>query len=81
MDTRRDGTAALGARVASIIFALAATILGVYGVVLVYAAATFEGEGPPGSVVLYIVAAGVGLGALLCAGLAHVLWRTGKRRP
>lgn len=80
MNTPRNGPATLGARVASIIFALAAAILGVYGAMLVYAAATFEGDGPPGSVVLYIVAAGVGLGALLCAGLAHVLWRWGNRR-
>lgn len=81
MNARGNGTAALGARVASIVFALAAAVLAVYGVMLVYAAVTFEGDSLPGPVVLYMVAAGVGVGALLCAGLAHVLRRKGQRRP
>lgn len=80
MNARENGTAALSARVGSIIFALAAAVLAVYGGVLVYAAVTFEGDGLPGPVVLYMVAAGVGIGALLCAGLAHVLWRWARRQ-
>lgn len=80
MNAQGNGTTALTARMASIIFALAAAVLAAYGGMLVYAAATFEGDSLPGPVVLYMVAAGVGIGALLCAGLAHVLWRWARRQ-
>lgn len=81
MTARGNEGTALTARVASLIFALAAAILAIYGVALVYAAATFEGDSLPGPLVLAMVAAAVGLGALLCAGLARWLWQKGKKRP
>lgn len=46
---------------------------------LVYAAMTFEHDSLPGPVVLYLVAVAVGLVAVLCGGLSHVLWRMSKR--
>lgn len=69
------------ARVAAVACAIAAAILTVYCGMLVYAGATFQGDSLPGPTVLYMVAVGVGLGAMLCAGLAHVLWRNGKAQP
>jgi hypothetical protein len=57
---------------------IAAAILGIYCVMLVYAAMTFEHDSLPGPVVLSMVAVGVGLAAALCGGLAHVLWRASK---
>lgn len=80
MNTHGNGTAALAARVASIAFAVAAAGLAAYAAMLAYAAATFDSDSLPGPVVLYMIAAGVGIGAMLCAGLARVLWRWGKRR-
>lgn len=81
MSPGRSGTLALVARVAAIICAIAAAVLSAYAVMAVYAGATFEGDSLPGPTVLYMVAVGVGLVAMLCAGLAHVLWRKGKRQP
>lgn len=69
------------ARAGAVLFGVAAAILGVYAVVAVYAGVTFEGDSLPGPAVLYMVAVGVALGAMLCAGLAHVLWRKGKQQP
>jgi hypothetical protein len=60
--------------------AIASATLGVYCVMLVYAATTFEPDSLPGPAVLSIVAVGVGLAAVLCGGLSHVLWRVSKRQ-
>ena len=68
------------ARPAAVLCGLAAAVLGAYGAMLVYAAATFEGDSLPGPLVLYMAAIGVALAALLSAGLAHVLWRRSRRR-
>ncbi len=68
-------------RVAAVVCAIASATLAVYCVVLVYAAATFSHDSLPGPAVLYMVAVGVGLTAVLCGGLAHVLWRVSKRAP
>lgn len=68
------------ARVSALVFAIAAAILAVYCVMLVYAAMRFEHDSLPGPVVLSMVAGGVGIGAVLCAGLAHVFWRASHRR-
>ena len=67
-------------RVIAVVCAIASATLGVYCVVLVYAAATFEHDSLPGPAVLSMVAVGVGLGAVLTGGLSHVLWRVSKRR-
>jgi hypothetical protein len=66
-------------RVLAIISAIASAVLAVYCVTLAYAAATFEHDSLPGPAVLSMVAVAVGLAALLCGGLAHVLWRVSKR--
>ena len=47
---------------------------------LFYAAAAFEHDSLPGPAVLSMVAVGVGLAALLCGGLSHVLWRVSRRQ-
>jgi hypothetical protein len=47
---------------------------------LVYAAATFVHDSLPGPAVLAMVAAGVGLGAILCGGLSRLLWKASQRR-
>lgn len=82
-----DGVAMMGhgagvlsaiARIAAILFAVVAATLVVYCGMLVYAAATFEHDSLPGPTVLYLVAAGVALAAMLCGGLSHVLWRVRK---
>jgi len=67
-------------RVFAVVCAVASAILAIYCVMLVYAAATFEHDSLPGPAVLSMVAIGVGLAAVLCGGLSHVLWRTSKRR-
>ena len=69
------------ARAGAVVCALAAAILAVYAAVAVYAGATFDADSLPGAAVLYIVAVGVALAAALCAGLAHGLWRWGRRLP
>jgi hypothetical protein len=60
--------------------AMAAAGLAVYCAMLVYAAMTFEHDSLPGPAVLSMVAVGVGLAALLCGGLAHVLWRVSTQQ-
>jgi hypothetical protein len=67
-------------RVIALVCAIASATLVVYCVTLVYAAATFEHDSLPGPAVLSMVAVGVGLAALLCGGLSHVLWRVSKRQ-
>jgi hypothetical protein len=67
------------ARVTAVGCAIVAAILVVYCAMLVYAAATFEHDSLPGPTVLYLVAAGVALAAMLFGGLAHVLWRVRNR--
>jgi hypothetical protein len=47
---------------------------------LIYAAATFEHDSLPGPAVLTMVAVGVGLAAVVSAGLSHVLWKVSKRQ-
>lgn len=81
MNTARNQKLLLLSRAGAAICGAVAAILAVYAGILVYAGATFEGDGLPGPMVLYMVAVGLGLAALLCAGLAHVLWRRGKPRP
>lgn len=66
-------------RVIAVVTAVASGLLAGYCLVLVYAAATFEPDSLPGPAVLSMVAVGVGLAAVLCGGLAHVLWRRSKR--
>lgn len=66
-------------RVIALVCAVAAATLAVYCITLVYAAATFEHDSLPGPVVLSMVAVVVGLAAVLCGGLSHVLWRVSKR--
>lgn len=67
-------------RVIAFVCAVASAALAVYCVMLVYAAMTFEHDSLPGPAVLFMVAVGVGLAALLCGGLSHVLWRASKRQ-
>jgi hypothetical protein len=67
-------------RVIALVGAIASATLGVYCAVLVYAAATFEHDSLPGPAVLFMVAVGVGLAAVLAGGLSHVLWRVSKRQ-
>ena len=67
-------------RVIAVVCAIASAALAVYCAMLVYAATTFEHDSLPGPAVLSMVAVGVGLAAVLCGGLSHVLWRVGKRQ-
>jgi peptidoglycan/LPS O-acetylase OafA/YrhL len=67
-------------RVIAVVCAIGAATLVVCCAVLGYAAATFEHDSLPGPGVLAMVAVGAGLAALLCGGLAHVLWRASKRQ-
>lgn len=69
----------VAARVSIVACAIASAVLGVYGGMLVYAAATFDSDGPPGSMVLYMAAFAVLLAALLLGGMAHVAWNANKR--
>ena len=66
------------ARGIAVVCVIASATLGVYCVMLVFAAASFEHDSLPGPVVLSMVAVGVGLAAILFAGLAHILWRVSK---
>jgi hypothetical protein len=76
----KRGVLSVVTRVIAIVCAIAAATLGVYCVMLVYAAATFEHDSLPGPAVLYMVAVAVGLAAVLFGGLSHVLWRVSKRQ-
>lgn len=67
-------------RVIAVVCAITCAALAVYCVMLLYAAITFEHDSLPGPAVLSMVAVGVGLAALFCGGLAHVLWRASKRQ-
>ena len=64
----------------ALVCAIAAITLGVYCMMLVYGAMTFEHDSLPGPAVLSMVAVAVGLAAVLCGGLSHVLWRLSKRQ-
>jgi hypothetical protein len=77
---RQRGVISVVTRVIAIICAIASVTLTVYCVMLVYAAATFEHNSLPGPAVLFMVAVGVGLAAVLCGGLTHVLWRVSNRK-
>lgn len=80
MSQNISNTGSVLARVAAVVCGLAGAVLGVWGVMLVYAGATFEGDSLPGPMVMYMVAVAVGLGALLSGGLSRILWRRSKRR-
>jgi hypothetical protein len=73
------GLGSLVTRVIAIACGIASAILAVYCVMLGYAAVTFEHDSLPGPAVLSMVAIGVGLGALLCGGVSHLLWRASRR--
>ena len=68
------------ARVLAILCAIATAALTVYCGMLVYAAATFEHDSLPGPTVLLIVAMGLGLAAIFCGGLTHLLWKASTHR-
>ena len=76
----KRGALSVVTRVIAVVCAVASATLAVYCVMLVYAATTFEHDSLPGPAVLFMVAVGVGLGAVLCGGLSHVLWRVSKRQ-
>jgi hypothetical protein len=78
--SQKRGVLFVVTRVIALVCAIASATLGVYCVMLVYAAMTFEHDSLPGPAVLSIVAVGVGLAAVLLGGLSHVLWRVGKRQ-
>jgi TRAP-type C4-dicarboxylate transport system permease small subunit len=77
--SQKRGVLSVVTRVIALVCAIASAILGVYCVMLVYAATTFEHDSLPGPAVLSMVAVGVGLAALLAGGLSSVLWRASKR--
>jgi hypothetical protein len=77
---QRRGVLSVLTRVIALVCAIACAALAVYCVVLVDAAATFEHDSLPGPTVLAMVAVGVGLLAVLCGGVSHVLWRVSKRQ-
>lgn len=76
---QRRGALSIVTRVIAFACAIASATLAVYGLMLVYAAATFEHDSLPGPAVLAMVAVGVGLVAVLCGGLSRVLWKVSKR--
>jgi hypothetical protein len=63
------------------VFAIPTAFFAFYGVQLVYASLTFEGEGSLGHVGMYVAALLFPLLALLCAGLTFLAWRRMLRRP
>jgi hypothetical protein len=73
------GVVSVVTRVLAFVCATASAALAVYCAMLVYAAATFEHDSLPGPAVLSLVAIGVGLAAVLCGGLSHVLCRVSRR--
>jgi hypothetical protein len=75
---QQRGALSIVSRVIAVVSATIAAILAIYCVALVYAAATFEHDSLPGPAVLSMVAVGVGLAALLCGGLALVLWKRSR---
>ena len=77
--SQKRGVLSVVTRTIALVCAIASATLAVYCVVLVYAATTFEHDSLPGPAVLSMVAVGVGLAAVLCGGLSHVLWRVSKR--
>ena len=78
--SQKRGVLCVATRVIAVVCAIASATLAVYCVMLVYAATTFEHDSLPGPAVLYMVAVGVGLAAVLGGALSHVLWRVSKRR-
>jgi hypothetical protein len=74
------GALAVVTGVIALVCAIASATLAAYCVTLVYAAMTFEHDSLPGPAVLSMVAVAVGLAAILCGGLSHVLWRVSKRQ-
>jgi hypothetical protein len=77
--SRNRGVWSVLTRSIALVCAVASATLAAYCLTLAYAAATFEHDSLPGPAVLSIVAVGVGLAAVLCGGLSHVLWRMSKR--
>lgn len=80
LTSQQRGVLSVVTRVVALGCAIASATLAVYCVMLVYAATTFEHDSLPGPAVLSMVAVGVGLAAVLCGGLSHVLWRVSKRQ-
>lgn len=60
-------------------FGVAAAFFAYYGVLLVYAAVTFQGEGSLGHVGMYIAAGLFPFLAFVCGALAFLAWRTARR--
>ena len=79
MTGQQRGLLSIVASGAAVLCAIASFGFAVYCVMLVFAALTFDHDSLPGPVVLSMVAAGVGLAAILFGGFAHVLWRAGRR--
>jgi hypothetical protein len=77
---QKRGALSVVTLVIALVCAIASATLAVYCVTLVYAATTFEHDSLPGPAVLSMVAVAVGLAAVLCGGLSHVLWRVSKRQ-
>jgi len=80
LNSQKRGVLSVVTRLVALVCAIASATLAVYCVMLVYAATTFEHDSLPGPAVLSMVAVGVGLAAVLCGGLSHVLWRVSKRQ-
>jgi hypothetical protein len=69
------------ARLLSVLFGLATAFFTFFGVRLVWAALTFEGEGSLGHVGMFIAAFLFPLLAFLVAGLTFLAWKRGFRTP
>jgi len=63
------------------LFGILAAFFTFFGVQLVYAALTFEGEGSLGHVGMYIAALLFPLLAFLFAGFTYLAWRSAFRGP
>jgi glucan phosphoethanolaminetransferase (alkaline phosphatase superfamily) len=65
----------------AVVFASITAFFTFFGMQLIYAALTFEGEGSLGHVGMYIAAVLYPLLALLFAGFTVLAWRTAFRNP
>ena len=68
-------------RVVAVLCAIPAAFFTVYGILLIHAVLTFEGEGSLGHVGMHIAAGLFPLLALLFGGLTVLAWRRSKRAP
>ena len=64
----------------AVIFGAATLFFVYFGVQIVYAVLTFEGEGSLGTVGLYIAAALYPVLAVICASMAYFAGRSARRR-